>query len=698
MRTGDTKTFLFSQVQPHRMDRAAQDYSPQVGQGRQIVGFFPGLGSRTFYQNLDRGLLDSGIPEVLEIYQESARALGLPGQPERLLMIPENMPAGKLAAQGFVGAAFLVHNLALEAHLQATAENEQVPVHFVGYTGESLGIITAAVASGAISVGDGVKLGYAFTPLMLTAADGLGPDDPLAAGMAALLPESLRGRRLVPEPYHVIGLRGDPADLGEILTEIAKIYPKTDVEVHKLYSHRQTNIYVRAGVKPDFDVFAKSFPAVETAELKAPTTFLAHAERMVSARQAFERLMADNGIVFREPHTPVVSNNNSGLLTTAAEVRNGVLAITNEIMASRTTVETLDSLRPDVILELGLGNKSVQLLIDNNVDIPVTSYTGTTEETGLLLRAVQLVDALLGELETLHAAGDRPTDRHYHTLREIFRLSREDPFCESYFYRTIGRVIANEMLHRDRAASSARHELLEIFQHTYNYRGHIDVGRGELVLQARLKKRIVGHAEGLGQVCTELKVIDGSGIVSDRSLTRSEQHEVVVFHFDQLHGISYADLVRNTRLLLDTQPLARQIYDHVFESLDIKDDGFLTLAGVNAPTINQLALSYLVYQYVLFHLLHLHRPTIFMHDYYLAGSDPMGWLVALAASGATALPDAVRLYGSYLRSGMETEEAKAALDRVLASLNTPDVPIISPEGIPLQAKIDLEATTRAVLH
>jgi len=687
MRTGGTGTVLFP----------TRDYPPEAGRGRQILGFFPGLGSRAFYQNLDRGLLDSGIPEVAEIYQEGARALGLPGQPERLLMIPENMPAGKLAAQGFVGAAFLVHNLALDAHLRAMAEYERVPVHFVGYTGESLGIITAAVASGAISVGDGVKLGYAFTPLVLTAADGLGSSDPLAANMATYLPESLRGRRLVPEPCHVIGLRGDPADLGKILAEIAKTYPKADVEVHKLYSNRQTNIYVRAGVKSDFDLFAKSFPAVETAELKAPTTFLAHAERMAGVRQAFERFITDNGIVFREPHTPVISNNNSGLLTTAAEVRNGILAITNEIMASQTTVETLNSLRPDVILELGLGNKSVQLLIDNNVDIPLASYTGAAEETGLLLRAVQLVDTLLGELETPHATGDRLTDRHYHTLREIFRLS-SDPFCEGYFYRTIGRVIASQMLHRDRVASSARHELLEVFQHTYSYRGHIDAGRGELVLQARLKKRIVGHAEGLGQVYTELKVIDESGIVSDRSLIRSEQHEVVVFHFDRLPGLGYADLARNTRLLLDTEPIARQIYDHVCESLDIEDNELLRLAGGTAPTIHQLAMSYLVYQYTLFHLLHLHRPTIFMHDYYLAGSDPLGWLVALAASGAAALPDAVRLYCSYLGAGMKTDEAKAALDRVLASLSTPDVPIISPEGIPLQAKIDLEATTRAVFN
>src|SRR5262249_384651 len=148
-------------------------------------------------------------------------------------------------------------------------------------------------------------------------------------------------------------------------------------------------------------------------------------------------------------HTPVVSNNDSGLLTTATEVRDGILAITNEIMASQTSAETLDCLRPDVILELGLGNKSVQLLIDNDVDVPVTSYTGVAAETGRFLRGVQLVDALLGKLENLHAGGDLLADRHYQTLREIFRLSENDPFCERYFHRTIGRVIANEVLHRD---------------------------------------------------------------------------------------------------------------------------------------------------------------------------------------------------------------------------------------------------------
>jgi malonyl CoA-acyl carrier protein transacylase len=688
--------YLFSRETSRRMGRVVADYLPNAGRGRRIAAFFPGLGSRIFYQDLGSDLLDSGLPEVSGIYQEAARALGFPGRPEKLLLNAENLPAGRLAAQGFIGAALLVHSLALDAQLRASCERERVPVQVVGYTGESFGIITAAVAGGALSVGDGVRLGQAFTPLMLTAADGLTSDDPLVSALAGYLPEARRGRPLVPEPHHVVGVRGEPAALGEILADLARAYPAGDVEVHKRYSRRQANLYVRAGVKAGFDRFAASYPAVEVEELKAATTFLAHAERMIEVREAFDRFMDDAGIVFRTPHTPVVSNSNAGLLTTAAEVRQAILAITNEVMASQTAVETLVSLHPDAILELGPGGKSVQLLLDNEVGIPVTGYTG---DAGVLVPAVRLVDALLTELDQLSAGGKSLANRHFRLLREIVQRSGADPFAAAYFEQTIGRVIANVMLRGDheRSGTSAAHQLLEIYQHTGSYAGQIDVAAGELVLTARLKKRLVGPPDQLGQVYAELTVLDASGAVSERSVDRDEQHEAVVFHFDRLPDLEYADLARHTRLLLDTQPLARQIYDQVFEGLGIEDDGFLSLTGVTTPTVEQIALSYLVYQYVLFQLLRLHRPALFRHGFYLAGSDSLGWLVALAGSGAAPLVDVVRLYVVYLRSGPGTEPAATALERLLAGLGTPDVPLISPDGNPVHARIDVEDTTRAVV-
>jgi hypothetical protein len=435
----------------------------------------------------------------------------------------------------------------------------------------------------------------------------------------------------------VVGLRGEPRDLAAILADIAEIFTTNDVEVHKFYSPRQTNLYVRAAAKAGFDAFLARYPAVGVEELKSPTTFLAHAERMIVARRGFEKFMADNGITFREPHTPVVSNNDTGLLTTATGVRDAVLAITNEIMASRTTAETLEDLGPDVILELGLGDKSVHLLADNDVDIPTTSYTGLSGDTSPFLHAIHLVDSLLGQLCD---AGDRLSGRNYRTLSDIAQLSKKDSFYRRYFYRSL----ADEMFTQDRAGSPAFHQLLEIYQHTCNYLDHVEVG--ELVLKARLKKRIAGRSDGIGQVYAELMVIDETGAIVERRQVHGEHAEVVVFHFDRPPDLGYADLVHNTHVLLDTQPLARQIYDEVFDSLDIPDD-FLTADG--EPSAGQLAVGHPVYQYALFQLLQLHRPATFMHDYYVQGSDPMGWLVALAVAGATTLPDVVRLYEVYLR-------------------------------------------------
>ncbi|MCX4545542.1 ACP S-malonyltransferase [Streptomyces sp. NBC_01565] len=665
----------------------------------RTVGFFPGLGSRDAYRNLGRSLLDSGVPEVVGIYHDAARALGSPGRPEKLLMVAENMPDGKLEQQGFIGAALLVHNLALAAFLRAAAAEAGAPLDFVAYTGESFGIITSAVASGSLSVGDGVKIARAFTPLMLVAAEGDDRGEPFARALAACLPESVRGKRLVREPSHVMALHGETEALADVLGDIGRLYPKADVEVHKLYSPHQTNIYVRAGVKAGFDEFMRRFPAVRTAELKNPTTFLAHSERMRGARRALDRFIEENDIIFKKPHTPVVSNNDAGLLTTAAEVRNGVLAMTDEIMASQKTVEIMDGLHPDVILELGLGNKSLRLLADNKADAPAMAYTGALDETDLLVRSVKLMDAVMGELEKLYTSGNRLENRHYAMLREIFRQASRNPFCERYVHRTLSDVVSHEMLQSDRDGSPAFYRFLEIFQHTYSHRGSIDLDQGELVVRARLKKRIVGHPESLGQAYAELQVLDAAGRLVERTSVNTELPEVVVFHFDSLADLGPAELARKTRILLETQPSARQIYDETLESLRIEDDGFLTAADGATPTAEQTAVTRVVYGYALFEVLRLHRPAVLAQsDHYLEGGDPLGWLVALAVSGSLTLADAVRLYDAHLRADTDAARLTAVLDRVLSRLEASEVPVISPEGIPLQSKKDLEASTRAVFH
>ena len=406
---------------------ADNDYLHEAARER-IVGFFPGLGSRAAYQNLDRSLLDSGVDDVVGVYRAGAQALGYPGEPERLLLTPANIPAGKLAKEGFIGAAFTVHNLALEARLRAAAKERKAAVEVAAYAGESFGVLMSAVASGALPAIGGIRIARIFTPLMLAAAEGHDHGDPLARALIPYLPASLRGKPLVREPFHVVALQGNPEDLAEVLDRIGKVFPPADVELHKTYSRWQANIYVRGGIRSGFGLFMREFPAVRTAELKAPTTFLAHSERMRGAREALSRFIEQNGIVFADPHTPVVSNHGTALLTTAADIREAILAMTNEVMASRSTVQTLDELRPDLIVELGLGGKSVRLLADNGVDAPVLAYTGTAQETDLFLEAVTLARDVREVLRKLRASGDHLEARHYRMLRELFRVGSHPLF------------------------------------------------------------------------------------------------------------------------------------------------------------------------------------------------------------------------------------------------------------------------------
>ncbi|WP_322044532.1 hypothetical protein [Paraburkholderia sp. J67] len=636
------------------------------------------------------------MPEVLEIYAEAAQVYGCASH--QLLMSPENLPAGRFDRQGFVGAAFLVHNLVLDAWLRTIAVQCNVSLNFIAYTGESFGIVAAAVASGALSCGDGVRIARAFTPLILQAAEGVRSDEPFSQSVAVYLPEYLHEMALVAEPFHVVALKGDTAELAKAMEGIRKIYPLADVEVHKFYSRRQTNIYVRGSIKPGFDLFIKNFPAVKMEELKPPTTFLAHSSRMRCVRSALERFIDENGIVFKEPHTPVISNHCACSLTTAAGVRTAVLAMTNEIMASRTTAETLDFLNPDIILELGLGGKSLRLLTDNNTEIPATACTGALEETGLLLRAVKLLEDLQVQMINLDVPDGRLDASQYNLLRDMFRLASSSAFCEHYLYRSMMGIITTEMLHFKRERSLAFYHFLEIFQHTWRHRESIDVNQGELILQAHLKKRIVGVQDRLGHVYAELKVIDSTGDVADKSLSHIQYPEVVVFHFGSLVDLGLTELSRNTQLLLDSQPLARDIYAEVASILHIDDTRYLALTAGDMLTIEQIAISRIVYQCTLFNVLRRYRPAIFtQRDCFLESSDVMGWLVTLVVSGASTLANVLDLYCNMLRVGTGNSAMQDALEQVCAGLVEPELPVISPDGVPLQGRKELEAATRALL-
>jgi hypothetical protein len=63
----------------------------------------------------------------------------------------------------------------------------------------------------------------------------------------------------------------------------------------------------------------------------------------------------------------------------------------------------------------------------------------------------------------------------------------------------------------------------------------------------------------------------------------------------------------------------------------------------------------------------------------------VGWLAALAAAGAVSLAD-------------EVAPSQAAEERILDTLTEAEIPLVSPQGVPIQSKKDLADATRAVLR
>ena len=130
-----------------------------------------------------------------------------------------------------------------------------------------------------------------------------------------------------------------------------------------------------------------SHPEVTAKELKKATTFLAHSQRMAGARDAFDRFIEGRGIMFSDPHTPLLSNNGSGFLLTGDQVRNAMLAMTDEVMDSQHTTELIDELQPDLVTEIGRGEKSVQLLRDNAVRTGAISISNGSDSRDLIRMA-----------------------------------------------------------------------------------------------------------------------------------------------------------------------------------------------------------------------------------------------------------------------------------------------------------------------
>ncbi|GAA3045541.1 ACP S-malonyltransferase [Actinokineospora globicatena] len=629
----------------------------------RLAGFFPGLGSRVAYRGIGDSLLRAGVPGVTSVYETAAATLGLAGGPAAVAALAEDPSTGRLDRQAAVGVSVLVHSLAVHELLRAEAGSG---FGFVAYTGESFGILTAAVAAGALSIADGVRVAQAFTPLALLCA-GDRDGGRAQAGLLRHLPAGVLERPVVSEPHHVLGLRSPTrTGLAAALEGLRARFSTLDVELHKRYSPRQANVYVRAGAHADFlDFVREAGSGVEVVELKEPTTFVAHSARMLPARIALRAFLAANGITFNDPLVPVLSNSGAGALRSAAGIKDAVLAMMDVVMDSRGTAELLAAVRPDAVLELGPGGRSLDLLLDNDSEAVVGPAPMSAPDAARLARSLEAVSDALRHGEDLRRAADRAdlAEADLAAIRRAVRATAD------------GRLGRAELARRTTSAhpvgghSTAFARYTEVLRLTLRHAAETSAGDGEVVLRARLRKRLSTTLPAEpARTRLELTTAAADGRRSTRHLDTALP-QVQVVHFGYTPGIDARTRRRELRQLL--------------EAKSGQHDHYAALTTAEASS-SQLAIVVL---YLMFRDLSDRMPELLAHaPVCLHAVERVGGLASLAASGALTLAEVLALHRGDL-------SADTAEQLVVDSA----VPVVSAGGVPVRARRDLVAVLRTLL-
>jgi len=656
-----------------------------VSSKNNIVGFFPGLGSRDVYKNIGDGLLRSGNKIVENIYREAAMAMGYGDHPEKMLITQTSLPEGKMERQGFIGASFLTHNLALAAQLSAQAQQRNQCLHFVAYSGESFGMINSAVASGALSVGDGVRIANFFTPYILLASDC--SDDPFSQSVRAYYPASLKEEALISEPYYVIALRGRNNLLTEAYTALQNEFLNTEIEQHKIYSHRQINLYVKASTKPCFDIFMKKFPAIQIIELKASTTFLTHSMQLVPLKQGLEEFLLNQQIEFRDPNTPVIANHCEKLITRREDIRSAILALVDRVMLSASTASMADKLDADAIIELGLGNKSVQMLRDNDIHTPVFSFTGNNREATLITRALEALSTIRDSKRASQACTG---------FEQWMAVARDNADFAMLFSPKIVEAIQQVAKLKLEVNGSVPVSVDSLYKNSWCYREYLQPN--ERVLMARLRRNIQGSEADRYQTYADLKILNRDGVICYRKTPFIVHAEKTLFYFSSLDGLSNDD-VFNALLDLETAPAYHDICLRIEAECNQGEPlrSLLQLRTAIAQPEVQV-IRRIILQTLSFELTKIYRPSLLQtENTCLVSRDFIGWLSCLVTSGAASLGSTVQLCRDYYSTLGCKISPWAVVKRFSTGLAHAHVPILSVNGLPLLLHQDLEVNTYNVL-
>ncbi|MDV8022653.1 hypothetical protein [Rhodococcus sp. IEGM 1330] len=656
-----------------------------------IVGAFPGLGSRAAYRDLRAHDLVAASHRISETYRKAASGVIGYSSVDSFDLTATQLPADDVERQAAIAVGVLVHSIALADRFDMLGGLDRFDV--LGYTGESFGMLASAVAAGSLSIDDAAAVAQIFAPLMLSVAGahGQGP----VALKAREYTDSLQiGRPAVDAELHVIGIEGKPHRVQQLVADLVQRHPDS-IEVHKRYSPRQVNIYVHPRHLGDVVDLVREHPDVSGTELKPPTRFIAHSWRMSPAKQALGAFIADSGISFADPLIPVIANHRSGMIGTADEMRQAILAMTDLPMNSAETARAVDRLHPDLVIEFGPGRKSLEMLHANHVSATGVSVADPAQVDAFVHAAdrIQQIRTVAQDIVTVPYQTD--SNLPHDVIRTALRPdTTQVPTVVGVLERLTRPTSRNSLyLYGGEQPPAALSSFIDVLRATVAHRDDID--EGDLVISSRVKKQ-KGESPSLAYV--ELYVQSRSGRYRTIPLDNPSRSETVVVHFELPSRTHIREATRLGREIAASHPLAETLREALISGSNGPQLSFDVPVNLEEAVARADAVDVLVQQLATYELMTKHRRAIFDQNHvFLGHGDLFGWLASLVAAGALQPHTVVPLAAAALKDDAAAHGSDHL--RVIESVLTDsEQPLVGPDGSLVSARADLLTITESYIH